>query len=644
MTDVARENRPSAAYLEHRRNVRLGVALWLACCIASVAVRGVRWDETYEHAQVITRQVVYPEGHPLFRYTRGAFSTQTYGSAAALWLGAGPTVLCGLRNVLFLAATVLPVFLLTALLTRRALWAHMAALLALEGVYLAFEGSYPIAAWPNLFSNGHIGGGYALLTLWALVSGHWRLGSVLLGLMPCVHIGQMPVLLGLAPLYALCAWRGPRRKELVRALGWLVAGLAGCAVFYGVQRHFAVDPPTQGPYCAQGDTWGIWHGYTAYHDTHRMFPPGNGHVVLVGALLLLLLAAYGETRRQSGTMWRWLLVYVSGTAACVWGVMAVHRLMGADVPFVLISWMPYRLINHVPPLLLAALVGVLAGRENEEEEDRLGRVGQLVVTALLAYGALRPVLGSLFSDDFSSRYILPGDAAFFLLFGAAIVTLLLRLKDDHAPRAAIAAGVASLVAVAILATYHQFGAACVVAGGVGACALSRVRRKPWLLNALVPGALCLAVVSALLSHEWRGREQLPVSVFDRRVTQCLRDRGETQAMLVAEPGEFILQARTGHPVLVETATASLISYMPALAPIIQQIYADVYGIRFDQAPARRPETTWQDRWTTRSRAEWQALGRKYGFRYIVAPSSMTLDLPVVLEAQAVLLYQVPLSE
>jgi len=92
--------------------MRWGVLFWLLFCVVAVLIRGVRWDETFEHAQVITGQAPYPEGHPLRVYVRGAFSLQTYASAAALALGAGPALVCGARNVLFLLGTVLPVFLL----------------------------------------------------------------------------------------------------------------------------------------------------------------------------------------------------------------------------------------------------------------------------------------------------------------------------------------------------------------------------------------------------------------------------------------------------------------------------------------------------------------------------------------------------
>ena len=72
------------------RGLRNGVLLWLVFGAAAVALRGVRWDEDYEFAQAILRSIPYPEGHPLFQYTRGMFSVQPYSLAALMTLFPGP--------------------------------------------------------------------------------------------------------------------------------------------------------------------------------------------------------------------------------------------------------------------------------------------------------------------------------------------------------------------------------------------------------------------------------------------------------------------------------------------------------------------------------------------------------------------------
>jgi len=614
-TPTSAKTRPTALWI--------GVAFWLAFCVVAVAVRGVRWDETFEHAQVLARAVPYPEGHPLFRYTRGAFSVQTYTSALLLKLGAGPVSVCGLRNALSLAATAIPLFLLAAMLTGEALWGHLVALLALAGVYLEFDGSYPITVWPNLFSNGPIGGGYALLALTLLAGGRWRAAFLMIGLMPCVHIGQLPPLLSLAPLYLGWMWLGRRGKDAATAVAYAGLGLGLCAAFYAVRSRFAVGPPADGPYAVTGDVMAIWRAYTACHDLHRAFPPDNGHIALVGGLALTGLAAFIEYRAHAADRcehrpYSWLFLYVLAVSALVWGTMTLHLWLGDRIPFLLIGWMPYRLINHLPPLSLAVAVALVVS--NSRTKDAARAAGPWLVLATALFCAARAPLSVTIPPDFFQRYASQGEAVMFLLTGAALSACMVKL--DGVGRRVAVMGIAGLHIA--LAFVHQFGFACFAVGFLVPYISDRHAFPLRLPRAILwCGAAGLGI--ALIANEARWRTNLPVSDFDRRVTAILDERGDPDALVVARPDEFLLQARTGHPVFVETATASLISYMPDLGPAIQQMYHDVYGIRFDTADS--PEIHWARLWQERTKAEWRALGQHYGFRYAIAPAGCVLDLP-----------------
>ena len=619
-----------------RHAIVFGVTLWVCFCIAIVAVRGVRWDETYEHAQVITRQVPYPDGHPLFRYSRGAFSLQTFLSAGMLSAGMAPTTICGFRNVLLLLSTVLPVFLFAAWLTRRALWGHTAALLALSGLFLEFDGSYPFMIWPGVFSNGPVGGLYALVTLYCLLNAHWRTAFLLVGLMPAVHIGQAPPVWGLA---AVCAawgvWRGQGR-DAAKGIAFAALGLAICVAFLLFIRQFHVPAPVDGPFFSAADLLPIWRAYTA-SDIHRLFPPGNGQLALVGFLILTALAtleAWRTTRTIAdgpAAVYVGLLIYGAGIAAAVWGIMLIHHAMGQRVPFLLVGWMPYRLINHIAPLLLAGVVGVLGGsrRTHEPPTPRV----QTLLPAALAYMLLSPLLARVVGEDVYARYLAGGDGVFFALYGAALGVLAVRLTRTR--RDALAIGVLCTALLAALAAYHQFGAACLTAGLVASLLLSGLPRRETraaLDSTRTASFALLAILLAIVFvQQWRGRDPLPRSAFDKRVTFYLAESGEDTAMLAAQPDEFLLQARTGHPVLVETATASLMSYVPALGPGIDKVYGDVYGIHFGPlSEGDAPAKPWREVWTQRDRVQWTRLADEYGFRYIVAYDDLKLDLPLVL--------------
>lgn len=633
MLEEQQQDRPAVGDAGFRRAMRWGVLFWLAFCLAAVLIRGVRWDETFEHAQVITGQVPYPEGHPLRVYVRGAFSLQTYASAAALALGAGPALVCGARNTLFLLGTVLPVFLLCAILSRRALWGHIAALLMLEGIVLEFDGSYPTFVWPELYSNGHIGGAAALLTLIALVSGRLGWAAFLFGLMPCIHIGQWPILLALFPWYAVVlVWRREYRK-ILRVTCFFLAGVGGCVAFYFIQRGFVEPLPTSGPFAAQGDPASIWKAYTAWFDPHRRFPPGNGHVVLAGMLLLSGLAAWRERDVRVKWMYGGLFLYAEGVAAAVWGIMMIHAFYGQDIPFLLIAWMPYRLINHIPPACLAVIIAVLCRRRQGEEN---GLLSSLVVGALV-FGVVHPWMRPLLSASVYNRYLAAGEAVAFTLYGAALMSLIL-------PWRALPRWVSLLVLVvpvAVLATYHQFGTTCIGLGFILTLLLRRLAsKKPlsprWAVAAPIVGLL---VAALLLGHQGRYRRWLPTPEFDQQVAAYLAEQGEAGAMLVVPPEDSLRQAHTGHPVLAEVATPSLISYQPEIGPAIAQIYRDIYAIRFALSESETP--SWETVWKRRPTIGWQVLGNRYGFRYVIAPADLPLDLSRMLADESSALYAIP---
>lgn len=653
--DTPATNDAAAAF---RRAVRWGALLWLVFCVVAVLLRGVRWDESFEHAQVITGQVAYPEGHPLRVYVRGVFSLQTYASAAMLALGAGPALICGARNLLFLLGTVLPVFFLTALLTRRARWGHIAALLILQGTMLEFDGSYPTFVWPELYSNGHIGGAIALLTLIAYLAGcgpacrsmtegpraashvgntpcapgTLAIAAFLFGVMPCIHAGQWPVLLGFAPLFCLFLIHGGETPRVLRAIPFFLAGIGVCVACYVILRGFAEAPPDSGPYAVQGDSAAVWKAYTARYDPHRRFPPGNGHVILAGMLLLSALAAWREQNTRQRRIFLGLLLYTMGVAGAVWGIMVIHAALGADIPLVLIVWMPYRLINHLPPLCLALMVGILC---RPREDGRVLPIAGAAVAALL-FGAVSPWFWPLLGQGLFARYFTQGDAVPFLLFGAAWLHLALPPKTRPARHHALLL----VMPLVLLTPYHQFGTACLGAG----YALALLCRWPLLQRTVHPrcgmglAALGLVAAAALVAHQYRYRQELPTPDFSVRVAAYLAEQGQPRAMLATPPEDLLRQAHTGHPVLAEVATPSLISYKQEIGPAIAQLYADLYSIHFSLPVRETP--SWESLWQTRSAQEWHQLAETYGFAYVIAPINLPLNLQPVLADTATALYAV----
>ncbi len=606
------------------RSLPMGAAFWVCFSLVAVLCRGVRWDETYEHAQVLAGWVVYPPWHPLPRYVAGVFSLQTRLSGWILAWGGNAVLLCGFRNVLFLSATILSVFLFTSSLTGKTHWGHLAALLMLQGTFLEFDGSYPTFVWPELYSNGHIGGGFALFTVWALIFGYPRLGGLLLGLMPAIHLGQYPPVLALAGGMAALA--------LLRA---------GCA---SARRHLPPVPPCSFrvlmPYLAAGlllslGTWlltytasvaqgaeaaqSLWRSYTFHHDPHRRFPPGNGHIILAGTLLLAALR--GRKQPDRG----WITVYVAIIAGLTWGTMILHAVLGDRLPFLFIVWMPYRLINHIPPLCMALIAATLAR----------GQRGAWLLPAGLAACLLVAHPGALGDNAVYTRYLAHGEWLAFFLFGAALVQ-------------AAGGGVRRRFTVVVLAVtglmpFHQFGAVCFLAGAMTQghahrrpCSGIRLLERPALTCAVAGLATILLLVQQAKQHDW-----LPISPIQRAIAT----ETEKDAMLLGPPDSCMIQARTGHPVLAEAATASFISYLPELGPVIDALYRDCYGITFAVPRPEGFDTPWMAVWEGRDEKDWSALAARYGFDYILAPEGVSPPLPPVRESRGEgVLYRAPRAE
>lgn len=614
-----------------------GAALWIAFCCVAAPIRGVVWDEGYEWGRIIAHLSPYPDGHPLYVFTRNAFTVLTYASAGLLRIGFGPEVVCGHRNILFLAATVLPVFFLTTALSRRVLFGHAAAALTLAGIHLGFGGSYPQFTWPTMFSNGHIGTGYALLTLALLIANRRGAALFMLGFMPAVHVGQMPPLLLLAGAQFLWSRReGEAGRAWLRALPFGAAGAALCAAVWLAQRPFAVTPPDTGVYAPGGDFLPVWRGITAFFDMHRMRPKTDVYIAAAGALLLTGAAGFRECRETGRPgPWTWIFVYGAGLCGAVGAVVVVHRVMGPETPFLLLRTMPYRLFNHMPLLLIVATAGVLA---IPTRANRSGAPEKILALALM-YIALHPLLRHVVGDTLYGRYAIPRAGMPFALFGAAAAVWMTACDPPRPGFGAL------LICLALLAPFHQFGAACGLAGALGTLALLRwAPGAPRRFGVVAAAAACVIAVAAMLHWEWSHRDPLPVSPFERDVAAYLdarRDEGPT--LIVQNPSRWLTIAKTGHPVMTDAAMPTWVSYMPALAAPVRNIYADIYGWDFAYTPgmdARAEAGRWLELWPRRTRDEWSDLARAYGFRYVMAPNLIALELDEAVRGADETLYDV----
>jgi hypothetical protein len=591
----------------------------------------------------MTGLVPYPDGHPLPQYTRAAYNLQFYSTALLLWLTRSDAVVCGFRNLLFILSTVLPMYMLTATLSRRVSVGCIATALFLAGIHLEFDGSYPQFLWPGMFSNGHIGIGYTLIVLALFAGGYTRAAALAVGLMPCIHLGQMAPMLLLGGVYAIALWRIGSLGTLRKILPWFFGGLAVCLIFLLIQRSFVLPPPDSGPYAARGDVQAIWEGRLGGDDMHRSIPVGNSHIVAGGLLLLGLMAiAAWPAGLLRDSAWRWVLAYALCVLAVVYGIIVLHLMWRQHTPYLVLGWLPYRLSNHLSPILIAAVVSILLA---PKKATRLAASGSCVLVASLAFILIKDHTGALIGENFYSRYLKTTDSVFFFLYGAALALLFLAAKDWYAesPKkyrrrfmgilAVNAAGIAALCAV------HQFGAACVTVGWIAMLTLARIPQlslpsAAMTRRVLGSHALCVTLgallVTSILWSEHTNREHLPVGVFERKVVDYLDEQGDTTALLVGGPYQLLLQAQTGHPVMADMATSFHSSYMPSLGPSIQGMLEPIYGIRLERTAEAPALASWEEVWEARSSREWRELGEKFSFKYVIAPRELEINLRLLL--------------
>ena len=626
------------------RHLWFGVCFWTVFAVAAVALRGVRWEENYERAQLMLGMTPYPVEHPFYQYTYAVMSIHYVLTAAVMRWMADPAIICGTWNALFLLGVVAPVFLLTCLLTRRAVWGYVAATLMFLEVQTRFAPYYPLGAWPDQFSIGQSGMAAALLCVFLLARGHWRSGCLLIGLMPLLHIGHAPVPYAVGALFVWWQWRQGHGKELLVCGRWFTLGLGVSLAFWIVKPVvFGLPPVTGGPYFSSLDVGEVWRTYVFAHDVHRAIPRfaplDNAILMNLAALVLGIGAARVEWRRgRKRGPYVWCLLSTAMAFAGGGVCYLTYLVLGDRMPYVLLTWIPYRLFNYAVLVATVTSLGVLADDASSDAgNDERVRPGAVWMALLLAYVLAWPLLSYVIPEGVFQRYIQLPEAVLFLMMGGAAGVVVSRLRGDgrFAILWALCAGAGLVGAV----FYHRFGASCVVAGCAAVwmiAAMARSRIVTALGHPAVAGALCALLLAGLTFDQWRTRNHLPGDPLDAEVRAYLAQHAEPGAMILGPHSEIRLQERLNHPTLVTYETCHHMAYVPKIGPTVAKMYDKLFDIRFDAAFSYR-----LDAWARRDRVRWQELALIYDFRHVVCPNPYTLDLPAVVRGGAYTLYEIP---
>lgn len=172
-------------------------------------------------------------------------------------------------------------------------------------------------------------------------------------------------------------------------------------------------------------------------------------------------------------------------------------------------------------------------------------------------------------------------------------------------------------------------------------------------------ALCAACLLAGLATLHGGRMQQPwknVSENDRVLIAWLeRNAAPDEPLLPSISPEWTaLQPKMGRPILFRWETLYIMGYQPRKAAVVGAMARDLYGV--DYADADRMERVcgtgqlhagcpeWEAAWKGRGLDDWRRLGRKYGFRLLLAPRLLAIDLPPALATRDWTLYRIPEAE
>ena len=367
------------------------------------------------------------------------------------------------------------------------------------------------------------------------------------------------------------------------------------------------------------------HGY----NYHRELRFGEDQIVLVWMALLGTAAASIEWKSGKKGPWLWICFYGWAICLIVWGIMGLHYVLGDQIPPILINWLPYRLPNHLPPLLVVMMAGIIL-KPNPAYTRDLFLLGPLIA---VAFG-------------------MNGSYAFLLLGGATTYFVVQCFHGRRIPSTIWL----TLTGMGCLLLWLAFGAYAywwfggfVLALGVVRCETrASMPEVPWHWGKGVACA-CGFVLLVLLWQQWQERdkvvERLKKTPFEEKVAAYVSEHASRDTMLIIPMQLWDMQERLGYPVITEAASLSWIPYRKTIGPALWKIYRDVYKIDItDATPMGSWLAVYRQAWTKRTSAEWARIGAEYNSKYVIAPDFFDLQLPLILEGNLLRLYEIPPAE
>ena len=641
-----------------RRATLAGAIAILTFAVASLAFNPIVADETLGSGAVLARMPPYPPGHPHIYFYERAFSLGNHVTSWALQLGFERDWISATRNTLALFLALFAPYCAALVLTRHWALAAGAAILAALEAPTAYDGLYPVLIYPDIYSHGQIGQSLAVLVAAAWAGGATRTAALLSGLMPMLHAGVVVPLWGFVLLYLGFSRSRARGTELRRALFGGALGLALNAAFFAWTRWKASPFESIVPYSAPGDDTAA-RNFVQLTDFHRQLPDFTRfgyavHFVVFAMLAFALLRGGRELGHRSNgpaAAARWLVVFAGVAWLYTFGCAAAQAL--GVLPYPLLMSMPSRVSNLSSVLLGPFVVAAVAGALERFERTERGAFWVGVGSAFVAGAVWILQRGPWQARD------QVGMVAFGLAAGAGLWALRRELRD------LLWLLLASAVLVGVLVVlYPQPARHWAFVGGIAVALVSitlggaLARSQTVLASSGAGFALCggLLAAAATMPGRWvdfgkNWRCDVP-SRFDREMVEWMKANvAPDEPVLTAAWVRLEVQQKTGHPVLAETETLWMLTYMPELGSAVAPLFRDLYEVDYSRARDvlalsgggrfKLSNPYWSMVWRDRTPERWIELAHQYDFELVVSPEDTQLALPKVVDGNLWDLYRIP---
>lgn len=570
------------------------------------------WQVSAETGQVLAGIVTYPPDNPNYMYHIKVFSLINQLSALLLLVTDSEIVVSHIISGLLGMVSFQALAMLIFAINRDVRVAILGVALVYFGGYRGHGASYPIWLLGEIHTYGILGLSYIVLVVASLGAGANRLGLFLLGLAPSVHpsLGSwLYLLLFIASLLQ----RHFAKSIVTNYTKYFLAGFFIALASFLIQWMWMQDLPSVDP----GIKKIFLDRFVQYWDFHRRkffwdYTTQQLRFLKPGVLLCVysvILAYLGSRyfRARPSVSFLFKVVIVSGLFSLFSA--ALTHLPPEDLPQALSISMPVRLINFNNFIQTAMLFAVMTAAPH-----RSLRLNFCVFVFLL--------LTCFFS--FPSGIWIAGYAAALFWFAFLAFQPAAPQLPSRSPFQGMEERLKKYFPRLLGQASSAYGKVFLV-----------FMLLFFLFNMNNP-----VFISRYLTHrsDFRDRTNDP---FYRKVA-------ERKGFLLTTADFPLVSLRTRRPVLIDPSGLDGFNMVPESGEILNRLLKDVYGVSLlvpppkdYQNPGLLPPGLHKTLWESRTVQEWQELGRTYGIAGILTKSDWKLSLPVVVEDDTKILYEIP---